>query len=370
MPFSSTPSSAFNIMPSVRPQTSGIADSFRNNYKTPNLFDTIQAVRNNELDRQVKQAQIAKFLVDIQSAPVDLEVKRAELANKLATAKYYDQYANAISNNGLELNSFSKNGPTFKKPTTTTIDNKLTNISQDATPDDKNAWLAQNFSTPEISLINKVASGDIDPKTIPAFKGGNRLKYLQAVTVLNPDYNQMSLLTEANFRKDLGKNTPNSVGGQITSANTLIGHLGFMKDKLDELKTGKIPAKNAIVLFAQQQLGHPEVTNFNEAKSVVDSEMERLLTGVGVTQQGLAAKKMLLNQNSSYDQIYGAIKTMGKILESRTGTLEKRYVQNTGESAGDNILFPESRNVLKRLYSSDKNKTASSSFEIVGVRNE
>lgn len=82
MPFSSTASKFFGRFGASQsdPQTSGLGDSYNklSAIKSPNLFETIQAVRQNEMDRQYKQAQIAKVLQDLNN-PIDSEYKQAQI---------------------------------------------------------------------------------------------------------------------------------------------------------------------------------------------------------------------------------------------------------------------------------------------------
>ncbi len=88
MPFTS---SAGNFFSRFGPATSNVPsgqsgiDSIVQGakFQTPNLFDTIQAVRQNELDRQVKQVSITKALQEIQQAPIEQEVKQAQLRKAL-----------------------------------------------------------------------------------------------------------------------------------------------------------------------------------------------------------------------------------------------------------------------------------------------
>ena len=69
----------------------GIASASQ--FKTPNLFDTIQAVRQNELDRQAKQAQIATVLQELAMAPQKQAYQQAQMKKLL-----YDMDPNNIEN--------------------------------------------------------------------------------------------------------------------------------------------------------------------------------------------------------------------------------------------------------------------------------
>lgn len=99
MPLSSSASSFFGKLgpQEAGPLTNqgnpaqGIASASQ--FKTPNLFDTIQAVRQNELDRQAKQAQIATVLQELAMAPQKQAYQQAQMKKLL-----YDMDPNSVEN--------------------------------------------------------------------------------------------------------------------------------------------------------------------------------------------------------------------------------------------------------------------------------
>lgn len=96
MPFSSNANNFFSRVPNEREALtdSGLplqAALATNAIKSPNLFQAIQAARNNELDRKVKQAQISKFLSEINN-PLENEYKQAQIQ----ALKDKSEYQNAL----------------------------------------------------------------------------------------------------------------------------------------------------------------------------------------------------------------------------------------------------------------------------------
>lgn len=81
MPFSISGSSFFN---GPKPLTNSgnpfelFSKASATQAAAPNLFGTIQAVRQNELDRQVKQAAVSKMLLEIQNLPYEQNKLAAE----------------------------------------------------------------------------------------------------------------------------------------------------------------------------------------------------------------------------------------------------------------------------------------------------
>jgi hypothetical protein len=66
-------------------------------FKTGNLFDTIQAVRQNELDRNAKQAQIAQVLQELAMAPQKQALQQA-LQDAQIKKAMYDMDTNSVEN--------------------------------------------------------------------------------------------------------------------------------------------------------------------------------------------------------------------------------------------------------------------------------
>lgn len=107
MPFSSTGSNFFRGAAQAQPLTNSGNPfaTFSNATKIAgsqgNLFDTIQAVRANELERQTKQTAIAKALADLYTNQQELQLKQQEApaANALrdAQAKYYGAQADILT---------------------------------------------------------------------------------------------------------------------------------------------------------------------------------------------------------------------------------------------------------------------------------
>jgi hypothetical protein len=194
----------------------------------------------------------------------------------------------------------------------------------------------------------------IDPTKVSSLRGNQRMMAIKAAKDLDPTFDMKEFPARSAFVKDLNSGN-GKMFQQVTSANTLIGHLGFMNQKIDELKNKNLSPANTVINLAKELSGDPTITNYTQASAVVDSELDRLLTGVGVTQEGMNFRRTLLSKNSGYKQQKEAVKTLVSILESRAGALEKQYKRVLKKDAGDNILFPESRETIKSIRGEQKN---------------
>lgn len=202
-------------------------------------------------------------------------------------------------------------------------------------------------------VVDRIATYNTDIKTIPGFGMASvRNAYLKAVVAQNPQYDQKQYVAASKFMTGLADTRRGTPGGIVNSANTLLGHLDYLDKTIDELKNSKLPTKNLLVNFAKYQLGNPNVTNLQQAKEVVNSELETLLTGIGVTQEGLKARRTLLNENTGYEQQKEAIKTLVKIMKSRIDPIEKQY-KTYGGTDSERILAPESKAIMSKYGVTD-----------------
>lgn len=213
----------------------------------------------------------------------------------------------------------------------------------------------------------KIATYQVDIKTIPGFgKSSVRSAYLKAAVQANPNYDQKQYAAASKFITGLADTKRGTPGGIVNSANTLIGHLDYLDNQIDDLHNSGLPVQNALVNFAKYNLGKPEITNFGQALEVVNAEMETLLSGVGVTQQGLSARRVLLNKDSSYEQQKGAIKTLIEVMRKRVQPIEAQYKRYGGDEPNA-ILSDESRAVLDRI-GGGSGSDASSELDAINKR--
>jgi len=189
----------------------------------------------------------------------------------------------------------------------------------------------------------------VDVKALPA-RGNQRNKAITEAKKIDPTFDMKEYPARAAYVKSL-KSPEGRLYRQKTSADTLFGHLDLMNEMTDRMKNAKVKPANVIINFAKEVLGDPSITNYEQAASVVDSELELLLTQVGATQEGLKHRRTLLNKNSGYKQQKEAIKTLTYIIESRMKAHEKEYKKTMGKEVGDEIISPEAREIIGRIRS-------------------
>ena len=244
-----------------------------------------------------------------------------------------------------------------------TLPTGLPQLRKDSTPEEKSAFL--DMLPPELATnIQGIANYELDPTRIASLRTGERSTLIAATKMFDPTFDMKKYPAQQQYVKDLADTKRGTVGGIVNSANTLVGHLGFLDEQIEKLKNTNLKPANAIINLAKDVTGDPSITNYEQAVTVVNSEIETLLSGVGVTQEGLRVRDKLLSKNAGYEQMKSAIRTLGHIMQARTHPLEQQYESLFNKPAGDTILHSDSKDTLNRLYgnSSESSKKSYSNL--------
>jgi hypothetical protein len=226
-------------------------------------------------------------------------------------------------------------------------------LSPDATSQEKEQWLGQ-FPTSTQAVIKGIADYTIDPaKSSSLFRSNARQAIIGAVKMYNPKWDERKFMASQGYLTDLSKG---QTGQNVLSLNTVAGHLGELNDSIEGLSKQHLPAAQGLINFAQQISGNPNITDYDTARRVVNSELERALTGVGVTQEGIQDMKSTIpTRNIGYDQLKQFVKSAGHLIGVRLQNQEYQYKQRTyGGTPKDDIIFPENRDILKKLSPTTK----------------
>ena len=143
----------------------------------------------------------------------------------------------------------------------------------------------------------------------------------------------------------------------VTSMNTLIGHLGTMSDMADKLNNNDYPAANAVINRIKQEMGDPTIVNFNTAKSAVAEETMRVFRQVGASDAEAKRWGDLLSSSGSPAQLSGNISTVGKLLESRINAIADQFERTVNQSGNPAKIMPGNQTILDKMVTKDASAT-------------
>lgn len=163
----------------------------------------------------------------------------------------------------------------------------------------------------------------------------------------DPSFDASNYTIRQGVRKDF---TSGKTSNNITAINTAIGHIGTMGELSEALNNGDVKRVNQLYNAISSETGHPEVNNFNIAKSAVGDELMRVFRQVGSSETEAQAWKSSWDAMNSPEQIKGGIKVAASLLHSRLDALNDTWNRGMGTNTGyPGIVSPKSNATLAKL---------------------
>lgn len=149
---------------------------------------------------------------------------------------------------------------------------------------------------------------------------------------------------------------PNGKTGQtIKSQNVVMEHIQTLRNAVDALNNGDVPAFNKIANTVASQTGQPAPTNFELGRELVSDEIAKAVLGTagGVAdRQGI---KDALSPSASHDQAYQALDQAGQYMAGQASGVEQSYRAGTQlNNFRDRFMAPASKALLDKYYPVDK----------------
>lgn len=164
------------------------------------------------------------------------------------------------------------------------------------------------------SQVKAIVEGRMQPPSGFALKSPQIQSLMRAAAQYEPGFDLTKWSARASTAKDFSSG---QAAKNVTSLNTVVGHLADLKEKADALDNSRIPLWNEVVNAVSSASGSPEVNNFNLARNAVADELAKVFKGSGISDHEIAQWKGTLNAAQSPAQLKGAVKTAIGLMESR-----------------------------------------------------
>lgn len=203
------------------------------------------------------------------------------------------------------------------------------------------------------NLITGMLEGRIAPLQLGRYGNAGVQSLLLDAAKVEPGFDT-NLWTQRN--KTTADFAPSGKSGQnVTSLNTVVGHLGDLMEKSDALKNvSGIPLANEKINdlknWYNKNSGDPAVTNFNIARNAVSDEMAKVFRSSGMSDSEIRQWKDNLSSSFSPEQMRGAIKTGIGLMDSRLAALadaRSRGMSKTFEPR--DLMNDKSKATLQKL---------------------
>lgn len=174
---------------------------------------------------------------------------------------------------------------------------------------------------------------------------------LSLVAQYDPSFDAANYGARAATRKDLATG---KMGQNVTSLNTVIGHLGELADATDKLGNSGIPllnqAGNTFAVAIGNKGKQTAVSNFNAAKTAAIDELTKAFRGTGGSVHDIEEWEKQINSSNSPDQLHATIKQGVHLLQSRIDAVGDQYNRGMGVTSDPvQLLTPKARSTLARL---------------------
>ena len=194
--------------------------------------------------------------------------------------------------------------------------------------------------------VKAVAEG-LQPLSIASMRTGNREALAAMVSQYSPGAFGGRYASKAAVQKDF---TSGPTAKNVTSANTVIAHIGTLDEMLDALKNNDLRLVNSVVNRLRTETGDPNVNNFDTAKQAVGNELMRVFRQVNASEAETKAWEERFKSSLGPDVLKGAIKTGVALLKGRIDAIDDQWKRGMETDKGfPNLISPRSKAVLDKL---------------------
>jgi GH24 family phage-related lysozyme (muramidase) len=204
------------------------------------------------------------------------------------------------------------------------------------------------------SMVANTVSGILEGRMQPPTSFAASKPYWQAILAhaanAEPGFDLTKWQSRVGTMKDFASG---QAAKNVTSLNTVIGHLGSLKDSVDKLDNSNFTPANALKNSIQVLGGRPEPGNFNVARNAVADELARVFRSAGMSDHEINSWKENISAAGSPDQLKGAVSTAVELLNSRLDSLKDQYERGAGKKSGQ-LLSDKAQKALDdiRVWSS------------------
>lgn len=219
------------------------------------------------------------------------------------------------------------------------------------------------LSTINPSLASTVRALDEGRLQIPS-SFALRSPYWQGVLGIlsryDPTFDAVNYNARAQTRRDF---TSGKAAQQVNALNTAIGHLAQLSTAADALGNTSLTPYNTLKNWLSQKSGDPKLTNFQAVVKPVADELTRVWRGTGGSEADIQNRLDALSASNSPEQLHGAIRQLGELMQSKIGALQNQYQQGMGVT-NVNMLTPEAQATLGKLEGKSSGTPSAGQFAV------
>jgi hypothetical protein len=168
----------------------------------------------------------------------------------------------------------------------------------------------------------QIAHYNAPPLSGFAMARGQGPEIMKRIKEINPDYNAQKYQVAQRVRNDFASGAQTAKA--IDATNTVVHHLSVFDDLGKALGNHDVNAINRVINYAQAELGHPEVTDFNTAKGIIADEVIKAVTGSGAVFDREEMQRQLTSARSP-EQLKHQADDIRRLMAGRLGAYYQRW---------------------------------------------
>lgn len=182
------------------------------------------------------------------------------------------------------------------------------------------------------SLADKVIRGELAPSDLGK-RGGIQVALASAVERKSPGFSLID--AEANSKYRRMSQTLQSIGLSVA----VVPLFSELRERAIDLNNTNIPLWNKIKNATQEQLGRPEIVEFNQLRDDLVSESQRLMTGASVSSQARYDRAVEnLKSSLNYKQLNASLSALEDVIAAN---LEARRTKPFEPAKGPEVVVED-----------------------------
>lgn len=207
------------------------------------------------------------------------------------------------------------------------------------------------LTPPMQAQVKALSEGRLPIPTGAALKSPQVMQLWAAASQYDP---QLDASTYPSRRKAFQDRTSGTMARNITSANTVLGHLDTLDKAIDELHNYSQPLMNRLTGSVDYALGDKRYqaayANFLGAKNAAVRELTKVFRGTGGNVADIKDFESELDPYGSPAALHQSVKTYVDLLGSRVNAMGDQYGQAMGSPTDPmTLLSPKASEVFRRL---------------------
>lgn len=211
--------------------------------------------------------------------------------------------------------------------------------------------LLKALSPGDAAIVKAYSEGRAPVPTGAALRSPEVKRQLELTSLYDPTFDAVNYPKRAATAKDFssGQSARN-----VTSLNTLMGHVEALKKAGDALNNGDFPQVNKFLNWIEPEIGVQSVqastSAFQKAQNAVADELERVFRGTSGSLEGVRGWKEGLSTSMTPTQQKASIDQLLNLVDSRISALGEQYSRGMGKDTnGLTLLSPEARAAYERV---------------------